>query len=65
MKINDANILSNLQGYLKDDIYKLFNDIGRRPDNHLDLSFILGSDKPRYPKFAGNLIRNSEFDVKH
>jgi hypothetical protein len=65
MQINDKGILLRLQTDLKDDVYRAFNDIGRRPDNILDLNFLLEGGGTRYPKFFGNLIRNSEFDVKH
>lgn len=64
MEINDKMIQLRLQTDLKDDVFRAFNDIGRKPDNRLDLTFLLEGGT-RYPKFFGNVIRNSEFDVKH
>ncbi len=63
--IDDANILQRLKTDLKDDVFRAFNDVGRRTDNQLDLTFLLESGEAKYPKFFGNLVRSTEFDVKH
>lgn len=65
LKIDDQGILLRLKTDLKDDVFREFNDIGRRTDNKLDLTFLLEDGKTRYPKFFGNLLKNSELDVKH
>ena len=65
LAIDDKGIQFRLQTDLRDDVFRAFNEIGRRLDNQLDLNFLLEGGTTRYPKFFGNLIRNSEFDVKH